>query len=166
MNARRMTVGLTVVLALALAWPRAGFAGERQWATAGKVLTGVFVAGLLAPILVQPAPATVYTPPPVYCAPPPVYYVPPPVYYYAPPPVYCAPPVWGRTVFYYSSSRGGGCGPCDVGRPDWRSNGGCGGSRGGYDGPHGGYGGSHGAYDGLRGGFDGRGRSDDSGRHR
>lgn len=128
MNVRKGTLALTVVLALALAWPQAGFAGERQWAAAGKVLTGVLVASLLAPLLVQPAPAAVYTPPPVYVAPPPAYCAPPPVVYYTPPvyvaprPVYyVAPPVWRGTVIYYRSGYGGR--DCRGGS-DWRSRGG------------------------------------------
>ena len=137
-------VSLTLALALAVAWPKAGTAGEKEWATTGKILTGVIVASLFAPFCASPQPAytcppVVYTPPPVYFAPPPMYAPPPVVYappvYVAPPPVYVAPPVmvvppvWGGAVFYYRSGYGGG--DCRGGS-DWHS-------RGGYDGPRGGY---------------------------
>lgn len=85
-------------------------AGDREWATVGKVLTGVTAGFVLAKAIEAP-PAQVgvsygyaapgYTvsysvstvrpcPPPVVVAPAPVYVVPPPVVY-APAPVVCAP---------------------------------------------------------------------------
>jgi len=70
-------------------------AGDREWAVAGKVLTGVVAASVVAraldpgpPVYVAPAPCA-----PVVYAPPPVVYVPPaPVVVCAPAPVYCPPP--------------------------------------------------------------------------
>lgn len=95
-------------------------AGDREWAVAGKVLTGVVAAGVISRAL-EPAPcapttAVVYSAPPVYVAPTtvvvpaPVYYVPPPpvmmpapVYYAAPPPpvVVAAPVVVPAPVHYH-----------------------------------------------------------------
>ena len=86
-------------------------AGDREWATAGKVLTGVAAATVLARALApEPcvtttyvtAPTTVYAPPPVYVQPTVVYAQPPPatvyvqaqpVYVAAPAPCYGPPPV-------------------------------------------------------------------------
>src|SRR5438128_12680715 len=76
-------------------------AGDREWATAGKILTGV-VAGTVIASAIEPAPvyvypaATWYTPPPqVYVSPAPVVTYPargcgqpaPAVIYHPPPPV-------------------------------------------------------------------------------
>ena len=66
-------------------------AGDREWSTAGKVLTGVFAAGVIAEAF-RP-----HCPPPVVYAPAPVVYATAPVVYYAAPApqvVYvAAPPV-------------------------------------------------------------------------
>lgn len=79
-------------------------AGDREWATAGKILTGV-VAGAVIARAIEPAPVYAYPTYPtttVYYAPPRPVYVhvqPAPVVVYAPPvcirpvPVYVAPPV-------------------------------------------------------------------------
>jgi len=79
------------------------FAGEREWSTAGKVLTGVVAAGVIAeafrphcppPVVYAPAPVVYATAPVVY-APAAVVYAPAPVVYYAAPApqvVYVAPP--------------------------------------------------------------------------
>lgn len=92
-------------------------AGDREWAVAGKVLTGVVAAGVIAEAF-RPAPvvattAVVYqTPPPtvIYTPPPPtVVYAPAPppppaqvVYYYpAPAPVVVAAPVCYQPAVYY-----------------------------------------------------------------
>jgi hypothetical protein len=83
-------------------------AGDREWATAGKVLAGVAVAGVLvdafrpcAPSTVvysSCAPSTVVTyssAPVVYApAPAPVVCAPPPRVVYVPAPVVCARPVY------------------------------------------------------------------------
>ncbi len=94
-------------------------AGDREWAVAGKVLTGVVAAGVLAeafrPAPVAPTTAVVYQAPPqvVYAPPPPtVVYVPAPppppppaptVVYYAAPPVavYTSPVVVAPSVYYH-----------------------------------------------------------------
>ena len=77
-------------------------AGEQEWATAGKVLTGVFAAQAVASVFAPPpvyqttvyypggpvyaaAPAYVAAQPPAYVQPAPVYVAQPPVAYYAPP---------------------------------------------------------------------------------
>jgi hypothetical protein len=89
--------------ALVIAGIQSARAGDREWAVAGKVLTGVVVASAISHA-VQPAPvysaysysyAPAYAPcPPAYryCPPPPVVYCPPPVVVYRAP-VYVAPPV-------------------------------------------------------------------------
>ena len=97
----------TVVLALAGAGLQTARAGDREWATVGKVLTGVAVAGLVVAATDGHAQCSVnyacsgpaYCPP---CPPPPCSYnyCPPP----APPVVYCSPPVFvypARPVVYY-----------------------------------------------------------------
>ena len=90
-------------------------AGDREWSTAGKVLTGVFAAGVIAeafrphcppPVVYAPAPApVVYAPAPVVYAPAPVVYAPAPVVYQvapAPRVVYvAAPPVYYAPAPYY-----------------------------------------------------------------
>ena len=107
-------------------------AGDREWATVGKVLTGVAAGVVISravdcqPTYVSasygyPAPAysvsyTVATPPPcpppapVYCAPPPVVYAPAPVVYYAPRPVYYAPAPVYVSYGYYGRGYGYGHG--------------------------------------------------------
>lgn len=103
---KKLTTVLMVLAVAAMLAPRAQ-AGDREWATAGKVLTG-FIAGAAIMHALQPQPTCVYTAPPVVYAPapPPVVYAPAPpppvvyspvVYAPAPPPVvvYSAP-VWVR----------------------------------------------------------------------
>ena len=90
----------TVILALAGASLQSARAGDREWATVGKVLTGVAVAGLIVAAadghaqanMSYTCGATVYCPPP---APPCNYYPTPPTVVYCPPPfvVYRAPVV-------------------------------------------------------------------------
>jgi len=98
-------IGATTTFALLLgAFSPEARAGDREWAVAGKVLTGMVAAGVVArafePVRYAPTTAVVYQPPvyvavapvvppaPVYYvpAPAPVYVVPAPVVYYAPPP--------------------------------------------------------------------------------
>jgi hypothetical protein len=83
-------------------------AGDREWATAGKVLAGVAVAGVLvdafrpcepAPVVYSscpPAPVVTYSSGPVVYAPapPPVVCAPPPRVVYLPAPAVCARPVY------------------------------------------------------------------------
>jgi hypothetical protein len=70
-------------------------AGDREWATAGKILTGVAVGAIVVSALdCEPAQCSVsytYGAPP-YPPPAPVVYAPPPVVVVAPRPVVCAPP--------------------------------------------------------------------------
>lgn len=86
-----------MTLALAGAGFRQASAGDREWAAAGKVLTGVAVGAVIAHAL-EPRPACVYTPTHAYAPaytyappPPPVVYAPAPSVVYAPAPAACAP---------------------------------------------------------------------------
>jgi len=97
------------VLLAALTLTSSAFAGDREWATVGKVLTGVAVIRVIdrivtphQPVVVYAQPVVVYqpvvTPVPVVVASPPtvvyvqpvpvVYYQPAPVVYYQPSPVF------------------------------------------------------------------------------
>jgi hypothetical protein len=69
----KKTMVLLMVLALAGAGVRSANAGDREWATAGKILTGVVAASVLAPAL-EPAPCVT-----VHCYPPTTVVTPPPV---------------------------------------------------------------------------------------
>lgn len=89
---KKTIITATAIIALAAASLQSARAGDREWATAGKVLTGVMAATVLAhAVAAPPSYATTYTyysvPTPPPCAPA---YCPPP----APPcaPVYCPPP--------------------------------------------------------------------------
>jgi hypothetical protein len=104
---KKMILTGTMILALAGASLQSARAGDREWATVGKVLTGVAVVGLVAAAVNGHAQGSVsysygapaYCPPPAppcnysyYPAPPPVVYYPPPfVVYRAPVMVYPAP---------------------------------------------------------------------------
>jgi len=70
-------------------------AGDCQWATAGKILTGV-VAGAAIASAIAPAPVYTYQTPTWYAPPPPVYVHPAPVVVYSAP--VCARP--GPVVVY------------------------------------------------------------------
>ncbi len=63
--------------------PRAA-AGDREWATAGKILTGV-VAGAVIANAIEPAPVYTYQSAGWYAPPPPVYVQPAPVVVYSAP---------------------------------------------------------------------------------
>jgi len=104
---KKMILTGTVIFALAGASLQSACAGDREWATVGKVLTGVAVAGLIVAASDGHAQcsvnytygAPVYCPP---CPPPP----PPCSYNYCPPPappvVYCpSPVVIAPPVAYY-----------------------------------------------------------------
>jgi hypothetical protein len=97
----------TTILALAGMNVQTAKAGDREWATVGKVLTGVAAVGVIANALDCPparvsvsystyaAPTYTYCPPParvVYA--PPVVYAPARVVYAPPPVVVYPPPVW------------------------------------------------------------------------
>lgn len=93
---KRFTIVL-MTFVLASAGLRQASAGDREWATAGKVLTGV-VAGAVIANALEPRPACVYTPTYAYAPaysyappPPPVIYAPAPTVVYAPAPVVYAP---------------------------------------------------------------------------
>jgi hypothetical protein len=122
----KKTLAVLTVLGLTVAGGSRVQAGDREWATAGKILTGVIAGAVLvqalqpAPVYAAPPPVVYAAPPPVvYAAPPPVVVVPPPVVMVPAPvvcpprvPVVCTPPVIVRpapvvTVHYHASfSRG------------------------------------------------------------
>ena len=85
-------------------------AGDREWATAGKILTGV-VAGAVIASAIEPAPAytyqsaTWYAPPPVYVQPAPVVVYSAPICVRPAPVVVVGPP---RPVVSFSVGFGGG----------------------------------------------------------
>jgi hypothetical protein len=84
------------------------FAGDREWATVGKVLTGVAVIHVIDRIVnpptqvvyVQPQPV-VYAQPVVVHPQPVVYYQPAPVVYVHPQPAVVVYGGWGRPVYHY-----------------------------------------------------------------
>ena len=99
-NMKKLILGMTI-LAVAAAGLQTARAGDREWAVAGKILTGLAVASAINhAIAVESRCAQVYYPAPEpcqsysygysYCSPPRVVYAPAPVVVYRPP-VYCAP---------------------------------------------------------------------------
>ena len=118
----KKTMLIAAVIALAGMQIQTARAGDRGWATAGKILTGVAIGAVIAsvadahasytvtystapaycpppaPVVCAPAPV-VYAPRPVVVVPAPVVCVPPPVVVYHRPPVVCAPPL---RVAYHS----------------------------------------------------------------
>ncbi len=113
----KKTIATVTVLALTLASLQTARAGDREWATVGKVLTGVAAGVVIANALdYQPAyyPVTysrcapcpapvVYAPTRVVCAPAPVVYVPAPVVV-CPRPVFITP--WPLVNVNYAYHRG------------------------------------------------------------
>ncbi len=104
---KKLTTGL-MVLAVAVALTQTARAGDREWATVGKVLAGV-VLGAAIVHAVPPQPTYAYTAPPVVYAPAPVpvvyaprpvIYTPAPIFYALPPPpiVVCSTPIHGRSA--------------------------------------------------------------------
>jgi len=104
---------LITIAALSATLVSQTFAGDREWATVGKVLTGVAVIHVIDRIVnpptqvvyVQPQPV-VYAQPVVYVQPQPVVYVQPvvyaqPVVYVQPQPVVVVHGTWGRPVHHY-----------------------------------------------------------------
>ena len=104
---------LITIAALSATLVSQTFAGDREWATVGKVLTGVAVIHVIDRIVnpptqvvyVQPQPV-VYAQPVVYVQPQPVVYVQPvvyaqPVVYVQPQPVVVVYGGWGRPVQHY-----------------------------------------------------------------
>jgi len=105
-NMKKLILAATI-LAIAGMNLQTANAGEREWATVGKVLTGVVAVNILANALdVHPRYATTYTySEPAYCPPQTVVYAPAPRVVYAPPPrmVYYQPrPVVYRAPVYYA----------------------------------------------------------------
>ena len=104
---------LITIAALSATLVSQTFAGDREWATVGKVLTGVAVIHVIDRLVnpptqvvyVQPQPV-VYAQPVVYVQPQPVVYVQPvvyaqPVVYVQPQPVVVVYGGWGRPVHHY-----------------------------------------------------------------
>ena len=104
---------LITIAALSATLASQTFAGDREWATVGKVLTGVAAIHVIGRIVnpptqvvyVQPQPV-VYAQPVVYVQPQPVVYVQPvvyaqPVVYVQPQPVVVVYGGWGRPVHHY-----------------------------------------------------------------
>lgn len=82
------------------------FAGDREWATVGKVLTGVAVIHVIDRIVNPPTQVVYVHPQPVVYAQPVVVQPAPIVYYQPAPVVYVQPAVvvhgsWGRPVHHY-----------------------------------------------------------------
>ena len=91
-------------------------AGDREWATAGKILTGLAIGGVVAralepppTVVYAPAPQVVYSssapvvtgPAPVYVQPAPVVVYSAPVYYRPAPVVYVGPAYYGPRYYGY-----------------------------------------------------------------
>ena len=99
---------LITIAALGATLTTQTFAGDREWATVGKVLTGVAVIHVIDRIVnpptqvvyVQPQPV-VYAQPVVVQPTPVVYYQPAPVVYVQPQPVVVLHGAWGRPVHHY-----------------------------------------------------------------
>ena len=99
---------LITIAALGATLTTQTFAGDREWATVGKVLTGVAVIHVIDRIVnpptqvvyVQPQPV-VYAQPVVVQPQPVVYYQPAPVVYYQPQPAVVVYGGWGRPVHHY-----------------------------------------------------------------
>jgi hypothetical protein len=99
---------LITIAALGATLTTQTFAGDREWATVGKVLTGVAVIHVIDRIVnpptqvvyVQPQPV-VYAQPVVVQPVPVVYYQPAPVVYVQPQPVVVLHGGWGRPVHHY-----------------------------------------------------------------
>jgi hypothetical protein len=98
---------LITIAALSATLASQTFAGDREWATVGKVLTGVVAIEAIGRIVnpptqvvyVQPQPV-VYAQPVVVHPQPVVYYQPATVVYYQPQPVVVYGG-WGRPVYHY-----------------------------------------------------------------
>ena len=102
-NNMKKTIAILSLSALAFASVQTASAGNREWATVGKVLTGVAAVHAISHII-HPAPVyaypvyavPMYAPPGYVVAPAPVCVQPAPVVVYAPPvcamPRYYAPP--------------------------------------------------------------------------
>ena len=99
---------LITIAALGATLTTQTFAGDREWATVGKVLTGVAVIHVIDRIVNPPTQVVYVHPQPVvYAQPvvvqpaPVVYYQPAPVVYVQPQPVVVLHGGWGRPVHHY-----------------------------------------------------------------
>jgi hypothetical protein len=99
---------LITIAALSATLASQTVAGDREWATVGKVLTGVVAIQVIDRIVnpptqvvyVQPQPV-VYAQPVVVQPQPVVYYQPAPVVYVQPQPAVVVYGAWGRPVHHY-----------------------------------------------------------------
>ena len=97
---------LITIAALGATLTTQTFAGDREWATVGKVLTGVAVIHVIDRIVNPPTQVVYVQPQPVVYAQPVVVQPAPVVYYQPAPVVYVQPAVvvhgsWGRPVYHY-----------------------------------------------------------------
>ncbi len=97
---------LITITALSATLVSQTFAGDREWATVGKVLTGVAVIHVIDRIVNPPTQVVYVQPQPVVYAQPVVVQPAPVVYYQPVPVVYVQPAVvvhgsWGRPVYHY-----------------------------------------------------------------
>jgi hypothetical protein len=99
---------LITIAALGATLTTQTFAGDREWATVGKVLTGVAVIHVIDRIVNPPTQVVYVQPQPVVYAQPVVvqpttvvYYQPAPVVYVQPQPVVVVHGAWGRPVHHY-----------------------------------------------------------------
>jgi hypothetical protein len=126
-------IAVAAVLAFAGAQLQTAKAGDREWATAGKILTGVAIGAVIAGAVDSHAGYSVtystgpaYYPAPRVVCPPPVVYVParvivaPPPVVYAPRPVviYHPPVGYGPPAKYVKHHRHDSRGPGHSGRYD------------------------------------------------
>ena len=89
-----VAAGMVGIMAIAAGLPDTAQAGQREWATTGKILTGVVIGGLLSGSC-APRPTC---PPPVVYRQPVVWERPAPVYYRSYRPTYVAPPCQVQVV--------------------------------------------------------------------
>ncbi len=97
---------LITIAALSATLTSQTFAGDREWATVDKVLTGVAVIHVIDRIVNPPTQVVYVQPQPVVYAQPVVVQPAPVVYYQPAPVVYVQPAVvvhgsWGRPVYHY-----------------------------------------------------------------
>ena len=97
---------LITIAALGATLTSQTFAGDREWATVGKVLTGVAAIHVIDRVLNPPTQVVYVHPQPVVYSQPVVVQPAPVVYYQPAPVVYVQPAVvvhgsWGRPVYHY-----------------------------------------------------------------
>jgi hypothetical protein len=91
---------LITIAALSATLASQTFAGDREWATVGKVLTGVVAIEAIGRIVNPPTQVVYVQPQPVVYAQP-VVVQPQPVVYYQPQPAVVVYGAWGRPVHHY-----------------------------------------------------------------